>query len=328
MRWPVGAVIRPWDLTGARLGAFGPIDRNGERIMIPIAVAPEEEASTDAAGKVVIKLRSPVRLERLLWREISPDGSVSDWQPVVERPVQGGEAIPFALPAGPPGVVHLDFRAKRANPTSGSPSTSTSGARRHELRVRRTEKSRSTGRNSPTERRRDSFHEPDAEIGQELARLDAIDKVLEALPVSRWRRLWWPAVAALVCLAVVWALWTVTIEALGVLGVRTGVFLAVQAATVHLRVSGEWEGSERVRLADGRVRIEHAALTFSDPHQGFATLPDGAWVDVKAAGATLQDLRLEPGTELTLDRADDEVLPCTLWAAARLAAYWSTGPSP
>jgi hypothetical protein len=115
MRWPVGAVIRPWDLTDARLGAFGSIDRNGERIMIPVAVAAEDEGSTDAAGNVLIKLRSAVRLERLLWRAISPDGSVSDWQPVVERSVQGGEAIPFALPAGPPGVVHLDFRAKRAN---------------------------------------------------------------------------------------------------------------------------------------------------------------------------------------------------------------------
>ena len=114
MRWPVGAVIRPWDLTDARLGAFGSIDRNGERIMIPVAVAPEESLD-EGAGNVVIKLRSPVRLERLLWREISPDGSVSDWQPVVERPLQGGEAIPFALPAGPPGVVHLEFRAKRAN---------------------------------------------------------------------------------------------------------------------------------------------------------------------------------------------------------------------
>jgi hypothetical protein len=114
MRWPVGAVIRPWDLSAARLGAFGSIDRNGERIVIPITVAPEE-ASSGSAVNVVIKLRSPVRLERLLWREISPDGSVSDWQPVVERPVEGGEAIPCALPIGAPGVVHLDFRAKRVN---------------------------------------------------------------------------------------------------------------------------------------------------------------------------------------------------------------------
>ena len=150
--------------------------------------------------------------------------------------------------------------------------------------------------------------EQDADISQELARLDAIDKILTALPVARWRRLQWPAVAALVCLAAVWALWTVTIDALGVLGVRTGVVLAVQADTVHMRVSGEWEDSERVRLADGWVRIERAALTFSDPRQGFATLPDDAWVDVKAAGATLQDLRLEPGTELTLERADGEAL--------------------
>ena len=82
----------------------------------------------------------------------------------------------------------------------------------------------------------------------------------------------------------------------------------MHADTVDLRVAGDWEGSERVRLADGRVRIERAALTFSDPRHGFATLPDDAWLDVEAAGATLQDLRLEPGTELTLERADGEAL--------------------
>ena len=130
-----------------------------------------------------------------------------------------------------------------------------------------------------------------------------------------------PAVMALVCLAAVWALWTVTIDALG--GLRTGVVLAVHAATVDLRVAGEWEGSERIRLADGRVRIERAALTFSDPRQGFARLPDDAWVDVKAASATLQDLRLEPGTELTLERADGEAL--AVYAAGRRGGWQPTG---
>jgi hypothetical protein len=115
MRWPIGAVIRPWGLTGARLGAFGWTDRDGERIMIPVSVVPEGRAPIGAAGNVEVTLRSPVHLERLLWREIAGDGSVSDWRPVVERPVQGGEAVRFELPAGPPGVVHLDFRAKRSN---------------------------------------------------------------------------------------------------------------------------------------------------------------------------------------------------------------------
>ena len=61
--------------------------------------------------------------------------------------------------------------------------------------------------------------EPNADIGQELARLDAVDKILAALPVPRWRTALGPAVMALVCLAAVGALWTVTIDTLGL---RTG----------------------------------------------------------------------------------------------------------
>ena len=115
MRWPVGAVLRPWDLTSDRLGVFGWIDHAGDRVLVPVAVNPEDQSSADDASRVLIKLRSPVRLDRVVWREVADDGSVSDWRPVVERTVRGGEAIAFKLPAGPAGVLRLDFRARRPN---------------------------------------------------------------------------------------------------------------------------------------------------------------------------------------------------------------------
>ena len=148
-------------------------------------------------------------------------------------------------------------------------------------------------------------NEPNADVGQEVARLRAVDTVLEALPVSRWRAALGPAAMALVCLAAVWAAWTITIDALGL---RTGVVLTVDAATVNLLVDGDWEWNDRIQLADGRLRIERATLTFSDPSRAFATLPDDAFLDVEADSVTLQKLTLEPGTALTLERTDSEEL--------------------
>jgi hypothetical protein len=110
---------------------------------------------------------------------------------------------------------------------------------------------------------------------------------------------------ALVCLAAIGSAWTIKVDALGL---RTGVVLEVDAATVNLRVANAWEWSNHLRSMDGRLRIEHAALTFSDPSLAFATLPDDANLDVEAGSVTLQKLMLEPGTTLTLERTDGEAL--------------------
>jgi len=111
----VGAVLRPSHLTSAELGVFGWIERLGKFILIPIAVNPNVQLFADGARHVLVQLRSSVRLDRLVWREVADDGAVSDWQPVVDRPIETGEIIGFELPAGPTGVLHLDFRAKRLN---------------------------------------------------------------------------------------------------------------------------------------------------------------------------------------------------------------------
>lgn len=146
---------------------------------------------------------------------------------------------------------------------------------------------------------------PNADVGQQVSRLEAIDAALKGLPVSRWRAALGPTAMALACLAAVGSAWTIKIDALGL---RTGVALAVDAATVNLRVANAWEWSDHLRSTDGRLRIEHAALTFSDPSLAFATLQDDAHLDVEAGSVTLQKLMLEPGTTLTLERTDGEML--------------------
>lgn len=115
MAWPIGAVIRPWGLADTQLGVLGWLEQDGERVTIPVLVAPEGQQSKKAGDTVEIKLRSSVDLERIVWRSALKDGPVSRWLPVVKGSVRGGEIITFRPPSGPVGVVRLDFSAKRKN---------------------------------------------------------------------------------------------------------------------------------------------------------------------------------------------------------------------
>ncbi len=114
--WPVGAVLHPWGLTSEQLGVYGWVEHEGERIIIPVVVAPDGQHPPNATSDMEIRLRAPSVLSNLNWRIVETDGTLSPWQPI-EGTVHKGQGIRFCVPAAPAGVVALEFAAQ--NPRTG-----------------------------------------------------------------------------------------------------------------------------------------------------------------------------------------------------------------
>jgi len=115
MTWPVTPILRPWGLSSKRVGIFGWISRDDRPLFIPIRVGNGKGGSSASTRVLVLKLRSPAPLDRLLWRTGDDRGAKTPWRSVTDSDVRSGETVTFRLPPGPIGIAEFEFRAKRQN---------------------------------------------------------------------------------------------------------------------------------------------------------------------------------------------------------------------
>jgi len=116
MPWPIQEVLKPLQLGPNRIGLFGWLGDETDKTYVPLIVN-AEGAAVPSGEAAELKLRSPVDLERVLWRSRHEDltASESSWQQIGTGLVRAGRTITVKLPPGPPAKLRVEFSAKRAN---------------------------------------------------------------------------------------------------------------------------------------------------------------------------------------------------------------------
>jgi hypothetical protein len=110
--WPVRDVLLPSHLHAERIGVYGWVGTEMQKLFVPLRVVPQGTPASKAPIEVMV--RSSVDLDRLVWRIATPDGQASSWEQAGGK-VPAGQPVTITLPEGPPTVLRLDIAAKTEN---------------------------------------------------------------------------------------------------------------------------------------------------------------------------------------------------------------------
>jgi hypothetical protein len=117
LAWPVAHVLRPAGLHAERVGVFGWVVHNDEKLFIPLQVTPEGQAQERHPMKLVV--RSPKDAESLVWRAYMPaaqDQRLPAWvEGGAVTPIPAGHPVPLVIPNGPTGIMRVEVAAKELN---------------------------------------------------------------------------------------------------------------------------------------------------------------------------------------------------------------------
>ena len=110
--WPVQDVLLPARLHAERLGVYGWVGTEADKIFVPLRVVPQGRQAPKAPIEVMV--RSAVDLEGLVWRLAAQGAPASGWQQGGAN-IAAGQPVTIALPEGPRAQLRLDIAAKADN---------------------------------------------------------------------------------------------------------------------------------------------------------------------------------------------------------------------
>jgi len=117
MRWPIGHVLVPANLTADTIGVLAWTEEGPNRVLVPVSVSQRTRASTDAAPLVFV-LRSSADLDELRWRSWKKDDGARApaWQkyPATQQMLRAGGLARVALEPAK-GTSFVEFAAKLVN---------------------------------------------------------------------------------------------------------------------------------------------------------------------------------------------------------------------
>jgi hypothetical protein len=112
MVWPVKDVLLPSLLYAERIGVYGWVGTEAEKIFVPLRVVPQGTQAPKVPIEVVV--RSTMDLEGLVWRLAVKDEQAGDWQQGGAN-ISAGQPVTISLPEGASQVLRLDIAAKAEN---------------------------------------------------------------------------------------------------------------------------------------------------------------------------------------------------------------------
>jgi hypothetical protein len=112
LSWPVRDVLWPEGLGAERIGLFGWVERDGERIFVPLRLAPQGQPIVP--GTVELVVRSTADVERVVWRwmaEGGPSPGPGGWRNLAGS-TPAGQPITIVVPEGPRAILRVEVTAK------------------------------------------------------------------------------------------------------------------------------------------------------------------------------------------------------------------------
>ena len=114
--WPLDDVVERAKLPVGKIGIFGWVGSEAEKIFVPLEISPKgEKPAAGTVASVEMVVRSAIDIEQLAWRTSSEGNKTTDWQKHPGVPVRAGKPITLVLPGGESGVLRVEVAAKGLN---------------------------------------------------------------------------------------------------------------------------------------------------------------------------------------------------------------------
>jgi hypothetical protein len=119
MIWPVKDVLLPAGLSDNRIGLFGWIEADPEKIFVPLRVEPQGKSSpAQEENSLQLMFRAMTEVDSIVWRSSMETDEFSGslkWQDLVKTPVPSGQPVTLTLPPGPQTILRIEVAAKERN---------------------------------------------------------------------------------------------------------------------------------------------------------------------------------------------------------------------
>ncbi len=116
MVWPLGDIVERVKLPVEKIGIFGWVGSETDKIFVPLEVFPKGERpaqGTDAPVELVV--RSAGDIEQLVWRTSVEEMKMTNWQEFPGVPLRAGQPVTLVLPGGTATVLRVEVAAKGLN---------------------------------------------------------------------------------------------------------------------------------------------------------------------------------------------------------------------
>lgn len=113
--WPLNTVVKPVGLVAEQIGIYGWIERDAEKIFIPIEASPLEDPRRISDEPLIVKVRADVDIETLVWRVSEKNAEQTQWQVFDKVPVRAGKPVSLQLPISTSLSSRVEVAAKQRN---------------------------------------------------------------------------------------------------------------------------------------------------------------------------------------------------------------------
>jgi hypothetical protein len=117
MVWPVKDVLFPLRLHADRVGVYGWIEAQPEKLFVPLRIIPQGGSLPQAPIEVIV--RSSLDVEGMVWRVAAENDNPPPWQTAGAN-IPTGHPVTITLPEGPRTILRLEVAAKPENRTQWS----------------------------------------------------------------------------------------------------------------------------------------------------------------------------------------------------------------
>ncbi len=113
LRWPVGDVLLPAKLYSDRIGIYGWIDHEMERLLIPIRVSQTIDTIVQhIEDQFYLQIRYSGAIERMFWRFPESETELGSWQAVDRADLLSGYPATITMPEDPCGIITVEITAE------------------------------------------------------------------------------------------------------------------------------------------------------------------------------------------------------------------------
>lgn len=114
--WPLSDIVERVKLPAEKIGVFGWVGGDRDKIFVPLEVIAEgEEPASEIEAPIEILVRSAVDIEQLVWRTSLEKAPITGWLEYTGVPVLAGQPVALVLPQGEAAVLRFEVAAKRLN---------------------------------------------------------------------------------------------------------------------------------------------------------------------------------------------------------------------
>ncbi len=114
VNWSLNEVVAQAELGPDKLGVFGWIGSESDKIFVPLRIAPKGNQGAKGRQLLELQIRPTVDVDYAIWRAWT-ESNVSAGEGKMPHGARAGWPFSILIASGPPAVLHVEVTAKEAN---------------------------------------------------------------------------------------------------------------------------------------------------------------------------------------------------------------------